>query len=396
MASPDMVPSIHTSQDRTYNIAIVDDDKADFILISRLLEYSERGNFRLTHIASFNEAVRRLESESYDVALIDHFLDGKLGVDLIRQLGGRIAPCALIMLTGGGAVKLDLAALDAGAADYLDKNDLSSQMLARSVIYAHARFDIEQQFRKSQAQLRRARDAAAAANIAKSEFVARMSDQLRAPITSIIGFAEIIGNRGPGEKESEKYVDFAHEIRNSGTLLLDMINDIRDISKIDKGELRLQPERLDLSQVIVETMSGFQDSCTEQGIVLVYDKPDEPVEVLADPHAVRKIMKILLSNAVKFTPADGKITVSSQVSQDSVTLVVADTGIGIEESHIAGVLAPLEPLVRGNVSLQQGTGLSLAICKSLAEMQGGALRIESIEGSGTKVLVTIPADSGRN
>ncbi|MDA1325932.1 MAG: HAMP domain-containing sensor histidine kinase, partial [Proteobacteria bacterium] len=219
---------------------------------------------------------------------------------------------------------------------------------------------------------------------------------LRAPITSIIGFSEIIGNRNLGETEWEKYVDFAHEIRNSGMLLLDMINDIRDISKIDKGEVRLQPERLDLSQVIVETMSGFQDSCAERGVDFVYEKPDEPVEVMADPHAVRKILKNLLSNAVKFTPADGKITVSSQVSLESVTLVVADTGIGIEESYIASVLAPLEPLMRVNVSPQQGAGLGLAICKSLAEMQGGALRIESIEGSGTTVLVTMPAGSGRN
>jgi DNA-binding response OmpR family regulator len=162
MAASDLISSVRTFQDRTYNIAVVDDDKADFILISRLLDYSDRGKFKLTHITSFDEAVKRLESETYDVALIDQFLGGKLGLDLIRRLGGRIAPCALIMLTGGVSNGLDLAALEAGVADYIDKNDLSAQMLARSVIYAHARFDIERQFRKSQAKLRRARDEAAA------------------------------------------------------------------------------------------------------------------------------------------------------------------------------------------------------------------------------------------
>ena len=108
MVLSDMVPSVHTLQDRTYNIAVIDDDKADFILISRLLEFSGRGNFRLTHIASFDEAARRLESETYDVALIDQFLNDKQGIDLIRRLGGRIAPCALIMLTAGSANELDL------------------------------------------------------------------------------------------------------------------------------------------------------------------------------------------------------------------------------------------------------------------------------------------------
>ena len=175
MATSDAIPTIRTCLDRTYKIAVVDDDKADFILIFCLLEYSGRGEFRLTHITSNDDAVRRLESETYDVALVNHFLDGKLGIDLIRRLGGRIALCALIMLTGGISNDLDLAALEAGVADFIDKNDLSAQMLARSVIYAHARFDVERQFRKSQAQLRRARDEAAADNIAKSEFLSRMS-----------------------------------------------------------------------------------------------------------------------------------------------------------------------------------------------------------------------------
>ena len=283
-----------------------------------------------------------------------------------------------------------LAALEAGVADYIDKNDLSAQMLARSVIYAHARFDIERQLRKSQAELRRARDEAAAANIAKSEFLARMSHQLRTPLNSIIGFAEIIGNRGLGEAEWEKYVDFAHDIQDSGMILLDLINDVLDISKIDAGELSLEPRRLDLSAVIVETMSSFKDACGERRVVIVHEKPDQPVEVMADPHAVRKILKNLLSNAVNFTDAEGKIVVSSEVSPDSVVLVVADTGIGIAEADISKVVIPFEHIKQAYVSPQQGTGLGLAIAKSLAEMQGGSLRIESTEGTGTNVFVTIP------
>jgi two-component system cell cycle sensor histidine kinase PleC len=297
------------------------------------------------------------------------------------------------MFTGGVADGLDLAALDAGAVDYIDKNDLSAQMLARSVIYAHTRFDIEQQFRKSQAKLRQARDEAAAANIAKSEFLARMSHQLRTPLNSIIGFAEIIGNRSLGETEWEKYVDFAHDIKDSGAVLLDMINDVLDISRIDAGEFTLQPRRMDLSPVIVETTGTFKDACTEKGIVIVHENPDQPVEIMADPHALSKILKNLLSNAVKFSHEHSKIFVSTQSSPDLVALVVADTGIGIADDDIPKVIIPFEHIKQAYVSPQLGSGLGLAISKALAEMQGGSLRIESAEGSGTKVFVTIPTGS---
>ena len=342
MTSPNVVATIRTVQDRTYNIAVVDDDKADFILISRLLEYSDRGTFRLTHMASYEEAATRLEQEAFDVAFIDHFLGGKLGIDLIRQLGGRVAPCALIMLTGGGADELDLAALEAGVADYVDKNELSAQMLSRIAIYAHTRFDFERQLRRSQAQLREARDAAEAANMAKSEFLARMSDQLRTPLKSIVGFAEIIGDRSLGDSAWEQYAEYAHDIQDSGSILLEMINDILDISKIEAGKYVLKPELVDLSQVVAELSHQFEDSCAEKGIVIGHERSEEPVEAFADPRAVRQILTNLLSNAVKFTPADGRISVSVQTAPDSVTLAVADTGFGIAESDVPRILIPFE------------------------------------------------------
>jgi two-component system cell cycle sensor histidine kinase PleC len=230
----------------------------------------------------------------------------------------------------------------------------------------------------------------AAASIAKSEFLARMSHQLLTPPNSIIGFSEIIANRSLGEKEWEKYTEFAHDINDCGATLLDMINDVLDISNIDSGDLTMEPRRLDLSPIIVEVTRSFKDECNEQGLVIIHERSDKPIEAVADPQAVRKILKNLLSNAIKFSRADGKIYVSSQVVESSVMLVVADSGVGIAEADIPRVVIPFEHIKQAYVSPQLGTGLGLAISKSLAEMQGGSLRVESTEGSGTRVFVTLP------
>ena len=157
----------------------------------------------------------------------------------------------------------------------------------------------------------------------------------------------------------------------------------------------LKRERLDLSQVIVETTSSIKAACTQRGVEIAHERSDQPLEVMADPRAIRQILKKILSNAVKFTPADGKIVISSQVLPEGVVLVVSDNGMGIAEADIRKVLVPFEHIKQTYVSPQHGTGLGLAISKSLAEMQGGSLRIESTEGLGTTVFVTIPTDTVR-
>ncbi len=131
MIEPDVGLTALPLKNRPYKIAVVDDDLEDFLLISELLNSSDRGNFQLTHITSFDEAVRRLESEVYDVALIDHFLGGKLGMDLIVRLGGRLAPCALIMLTGGSAKELFFPGLDVGGAHHTEQIHFPVPLLAQ-------------------------------------------------------------------------------------------------------------------------------------------------------------------------------------------------------------------------------------------------------------------------
>jgi DNA-binding response OmpR family regulator len=172
----DTAKALPAPSDRIYKVAVVEDDLADFTLINRLLKDDQRAKFQITHFSNYNEAIRHFDTEIFDVALIDHFLDGKLGTALIRQLGGREAQCPLIMLSGSSSDEIDMAALEAGVADFIEKNDLSGQLLARSIIHACAHFEIERELRDSRRKLRLARDESEAANKEKSEAHERMQD----------------------------------------------------------------------------------------------------------------------------------------------------------------------------------------------------------------------------
>jgi two-component system cell cycle sensor histidine kinase PleC len=227
------------------------------------------------------------------------------------------------------------------------------------------------------------------ANQAKSKFLANMSHELRTPLNAIIGFSEIMESGMFGPLGAEKYNEYCSDIRSSGEYLLDVINDILDMAKIEAGRMRLDFEELNLDTLLTEAIRVVSPRAQDKQLDLVA-KISPELGLRADRRALKQIMLNLLSNAVKFTPAGGRVTVRGRSADRCIVLAIADTGIGISKDALARLGRPFEQVESQLTKSHHGSGLGLAIAKSLVELHGGQMRIRSSPGKGTLVVVRMP------
>ena len=227
------------------------------------------------------------------------------------------------------------------------------------------------------------------ASHAKSEFLANMSHELRTPLNAIIGFSEMMetGVFGP---LGERYHEYCRDIHDSGRYLLDVINDILDMAKIEAGRFELGMEDFDLTGVVNETLRIIAPRAQTKRLALRTDVHGH-MPIRADRRGVKQIVLNLLSNAVKFTPDGGSIAVRTRATDGRVAIFVEDSGVGIPRAAMKNIGRPFEQVQGQLTKNHQGSGLGLAIAKSLTEMHGGVLRIRSSEGVGTLVMVELPA-----
>ena len=229
------------------------------------------------------------------------------------------------------------------------------------------------------------------ANQAKSKFLANMSHELRTPLNAIIGFSEIMEAAMFGPLGAAKYNEYSRDIRESGQYLLDVINDILDMSKIEAGGIRLAPKDVELDPVLADCLRVVWGRANEKHLVLnSHIAPG--IHLKADRRALKQIALNLLSNAVKFTPEGGAVTVRGRRRGGVVTIAIADNGIGIPKDALGKLGRPFEQVESQLTKRHQGSGLGLAIAKSLAELHGGSMRIRSTPGKGTTVVVRLPME----
>jgi two-component system cell cycle sensor histidine kinase PleC len=230
------------------------------------------------------------------------------------------------------------------------------------------------------------------ANQAKSKFLANMSHELRTPLNAIIGFSEIMESGMFGPLGAEKYTEYSRDIRESGEYLLDVINDILDMSKIEAGGIRLTPEAVELEPILADCQRVVSTRATEKHLNLGA-QIDPDLVLTADRRALKQIALNLLSNAVKFTPDGGAVTLYGRKRGGMATIAIRDNGIGIPKGALRKLGRPFEQVESQLTKKYQGSGLGLAIAKSLAELHGGEMRIRSTLGRGTIVVIRLPLEA---
>ena len=263
--------------------------------------------------------------------------------------------------------------------------------MARDVRIVAVTRDITE--RKAQeAELLRAREAAEEASHAKTRFLANVSHELRTPLNAIIGFSEMLGAEvfGPlADPRQREYVQLIHE---SGSHLLQVVNDILDMSKIEAGSFDVVPEPFDMVNLIDGVRQMMTHQAEERGLSIRLAGDFDLPEVVADRRACKQILINLLSNAIKFTDRGGTVSLGARRDGDDVAVFVRDTGIGISEKDLARLGTPFVQADSGYDRRHEGTGLGLSVVKGLAGLHGGTLNIESRLGEGTCVTVRLPID----
>jgi signal transduction histidine kinase len=362
-------------------ILLVEDNPGDARLCRELLRDGFSEPFALEHALTLAAGVAALERAAADVALLDLSLPDAHGLVSVREVAQRFPRLPIVVMSGLADEAVSLAALQTGAQDYLVKGQGDGALVARAIRYAIERKRIE-------LQLIEAKEKAELASRAKSQFLANMSHELRTPLNAIIGFAEVLGSDLAAAEKNR--VEYAKDIRSSGAHLLQIINEILDLSKIEAGKLELELGPVDIAGVVAACRRLVAERAAEAGLTLEVDAAPELPTLNADEHKLKQVVLNLLSNAVKFTPSGGAIRVRVSTEREALVLSVADTGIGIAEEDIPKAMAPFVQLDSTLARRYPGTGLGLSLSKSLVELHGGEFRLESRLGAGTTATLRFP------
>jgi signal transduction histidine kinase len=326
------------------------------------------------------------------VALIDLRLGTASGIDLLARLRNDRPDLIGVLMTAELDTHTAVAALRRGAYDYFDKS-VDPQSLFAVLDRCFDRVDLLRDRESAYQELRVAKEEAEAANQAKSGFLATMSHELRTPLNAIIGFSEMMLREVLGALGNDQYRAYVSDIHASGTHLLQIINDILDLSKAEAGKIDLTEEIFDLRDVMRSVSQLTAGRVHAASLTQIVELPDDVPPLYGDERKTKQVLLNLITNSVKFTPAGGSITVSaSYEAEKGITITVADTGIGIAAADLERVMKPFEQVDSSFSRQHEGTGLGLPLVKAIMELHGGSLELKSELGVGTQVTVIFPPE----
>jgi signal transduction histidine kinase len=355
-------------------VLVVDDSEDDVEMLRRFLADEDTVVKGVTDSA---EAEREFKEFEPDLVLLDLHMKEPDGLEILRRLRQarrRLGFLPVVVLTGDIGQAARNNALDLGADDFLTKPlDRKEVVLRVRNLLATRRLHVE----------------LARSYRHKSDFLASMSHELRTQLSSIIGFSELLADETPGRFDDLSRQKFLAQINSSGRYLLALTDDILDLSKVEAGQTVLRIENVVIADVVRNVATTLEPLAAKKSIRIEADGAAAG-QVPADLGKVRQMLLNLVSNAVKFTPEGGRVSIDARRLDDMAEISVTDTGIGIAESDRARMFEAFRQLDSTLSRQQHGTGLGLALTKRFAELHGGMLTVESELGRGSRFILRLP------
>jgi signal transduction histidine kinase len=372
----------------TPSILVVDDDD---LLRTTIRTALEDETYHVTEAEDGIAACARCDTAVPNLIVADATMPRMDGFTLCRELRSRPATAhvPILMMTGLGDRTSIAAAYEVGATDFIAK-PFEWLILHHRIRYMLRTADMLAVLRTSEAWLRTAKDAAEAADRAKSEFLGTMSHELRTPLNAVIGFSTMMRDELPGPLDP-RYQDFAKIIADSGAHLLDLIDDILAMARASPGDLGLVVREVRIADIVASSLDMVRLPAAEAQVLCTSEIDPELDTVHADPARLRQVLVNLLSNAIKFTEPPGAVSLTVRREPDGGFAVhVADTGIGIAADKIALALEPFGQVEQGLARRHAGIGLGLPLAQRLVELHGGTMDLTSEPGLGTMVTARFP------
>ncbi len=370
-------------------VLIVDDD-AEFA--ESIVDLLTPAGYEPMVVDQAEAATKALKGFAPAVAMLDVRLGRASGVDLLARFRAERPDLICVLMTAHVDTQSALAALRQGAYDYFDKSSDPAELLAMlDRCFEKARLQDEN--RAAYEALRIAKEAAEKANRAKSEFLANISHELRTPLNAIIGFSEVMMQGILGPVTNESYRGYLKDIHGSGIDLLNIINDILDLSKAEAGKLELSEQSVDVAAVIDAVVRLMATKIDVASLSVKTAIAPNLSLLFCDRLKLKQVLLNLLSNAVKFTPPGGRIEIGARSDPGAGFVVsIRDTGIGIADDDIRRVLMPFEQVESSLSRSHAGTGLGLPLTAAMMALHGGSLALTSELGCGTTATIRFPAE----
>jgi signal transduction histidine kinase len=380
--------------DRPVRVLLIDDDRDDYLLTRDLFAEIPGGRYRLDWVSDYDAGLAALCQAEHDVYLLDYRLGEKTGVDLLAQ--ARTQGCAgpVILLTGQNVWEVDLAAMESGAADFLEKGRLDATLLERSIRYTlqqrRHEAELERKVQERTEALERANEALKDADRRKDEFLATLAHELRNPLAPIRNALEImrVGTANPTSADRAREI-----IERQVAQMVRLINDLLDVSRITRGKLALTVETVGLRDVIETALETSRPLLDEAQVTLRQSVPGAPIYVRGDRLRLAQVFSNLLNNAAKYTEPGGTVTLTAAREAGQAVVCVRDTGVGIPPEVLPRVFELFTQVDRTLNRSQGGLGIGLALVQQIVSLHGGSVAVHSDGvGKGAEFVVRLPAE----